>query len=158
LAYVAGRIRAAGGSGAQIFTREAVVLMHERSRGIPRMLSVIADNALVAGFATDQRPIRAAVIEEVCRDLDVDRSVTVDLVPEHDEEPEATGKRGHMLTFTSVGADEAMQAEGHHPTLVSDAGDGAGHEREPGDAALTTVSETAGLESEALKRRRFGFF
>ena len=56
-AYIAGRIRAAGGVGARVFTREAVELIHERSRGIPRTISVIADNALLGGFAAGQRPV-----------------------------------------------------------------------------------------------------
>ena len=55
--YIAGRIRAAGGVGAQVFTREAVALIHERSHGIPRTISVIADNALLGGFAAGQRPV-----------------------------------------------------------------------------------------------------
>ena len=56
-AYLAGRIKAAGGVGAQVFTREAVTLIHERSQGIPRTISVIADNALLSGFALEQRPV-----------------------------------------------------------------------------------------------------
>jgi hypothetical protein len=70
-AYVAGRIRAAGGVGAQTFTREAVILMHERAKGIPRTLSVIADNALLAGFALQRRPVSTQVVLEVCGDLDL---------------------------------------------------------------------------------------
>jgi len=70
-AYVAGRIRAAGGVGAQTFTREAVTLMHERAHGIPRTLNVIADNALVTAFATERRPVNSKVVLEVCRDLDL---------------------------------------------------------------------------------------
>ena len=74
-AYVAGRIRAAGGVGAQTFTREAVTLMHERSRGIPRTLNVIADNALLTAFATAQRPVNTKVVLEVCGDLDLQGGV-----------------------------------------------------------------------------------
>ena len=70
-AYVAGRIRAAGGTGAQTFTREAVLLIHARANGIPRSLNVIADNALLTGFAMGQRPVNTAVVLEVCRDLDL---------------------------------------------------------------------------------------
>ena len=70
-AYVAGRIRAAGGVGAQTFTREAVILMHQRAQGIPRTLSVIADNALLAGFAVARRPVNTQLVEDVCADLDV---------------------------------------------------------------------------------------
>jgi hypothetical protein len=71
VAYVAGRIRAAGGIASQVFTREAVTLMYERSRGVPRTLSVLADNALVSGFATGQRPVGTSVVREVCRDFDL---------------------------------------------------------------------------------------
>jgi|CXWL01.1.fsa_nt_gi general secretion pathway protein A len=67
VAFVAGRIRAAGGTASQVFTREAVALMHERSKGVPRTLSVLADNSLVAGFATGQRPVGTPIVREVCR-------------------------------------------------------------------------------------------
>ena len=70
-AYLTGRIRAAGGVGAQAFTREAVLLIHERARGIPRTVSVIADNALLTGFATGQQPVGTQIVQEVCRDLDL---------------------------------------------------------------------------------------
>jgi type II secretory pathway predicted ATPase ExeA len=69
--YVASRICAAGGNPAQIFTREAVVLVHENSRGIPRTMNVIADNALLGGFAAQQRPVRAGLVSDVCLDFDV---------------------------------------------------------------------------------------
>jgi general secretion pathway protein A len=67
--YLAGRVRSAGGVGAQVFTREAVMLIHQRSRGIPRTVSVIADNALVTAFAVGRKPINSEIIAEVCRDL-----------------------------------------------------------------------------------------
>jgi|SRR5579862_5290264 len=70
MSYIAGRIRAAGGADAHVFTREAVELIHERARGIPRMISVIADNALLGGFAAGERPVSSQVIREVCRDFD----------------------------------------------------------------------------------------
>jgi general secretion pathway protein A len=71
-AYLVGRIRAAGGQGAQVFTREAVALIHERSLGLPRTINVIADNALVSGFALGTRPVGRQVVREVCQDFDLD--------------------------------------------------------------------------------------
>jgi hypothetical protein len=68
-AYIAGRIRIAGGDSATIFTREAVQRIYEHSRGIPRAISVICDNALVSGFALDARPIESAIVVEVCREF-----------------------------------------------------------------------------------------
>jgi general secretion pathway protein A len=70
--YLAGRIRAAGGLGAQVFTREAVALIHDRSHGLPRTINVIADNALVSGFALGTRPVGRQVVAEVCLDFDLD--------------------------------------------------------------------------------------
>ena len=49
-AYLAGRIKAAGGTAAQVFTREAVTTIHKWSGGIPRLISVLADNALLYGI------------------------------------------------------------------------------------------------------------
>jgi general secretion pathway protein A len=69
--YVAGRITAAGGVPAHVFTREAFELVHEYSRGIPRTINVIADNALLGGFAAEQRPVTRPVVLEVCRDFDI---------------------------------------------------------------------------------------
>jgi general secretion pathway protein A len=69
--YLAGRIRAAGGTGPAVFTREAVEFIHACSRGIPRTISVIADNALLGGFAAGVKPVRAAIVKEVCEDFDL---------------------------------------------------------------------------------------
>jgi general secretion pathway protein A len=70
-AYVAGRIKAAGGQAGQVFTREAVALMHERAGGLPRTVNVIADNALVTAFAANHRPVATETILEVCHDFDL---------------------------------------------------------------------------------------
>lgn len=70
-AYVAGRIRAAGGTGAAVFTREAVGVIHRVSRGLPRTINVIADNALLGGFAAGVRPVSSAIVSEVCHDFDL---------------------------------------------------------------------------------------
>jgi general secretion pathway protein A len=70
-AYIASRIRTAGGDPANIFTREAVTLIHEYSHGLPRTISVMCDNALMSGFALDQRPVDGDIVREVCRDFDL---------------------------------------------------------------------------------------
>ena len=69
-AYIAGRIRIAGGDAPRLFTREAVSEIHARARGIPRLVSVICDNALVTGFASGLSRIDRAIILGVCRDFD----------------------------------------------------------------------------------------
>ena len=68
-AYIAGRITIAGGKAAEIFTREAIGTIFERSKGIPRTISVICDNAMVAACASGRVPIGSHVILDVCRDF-----------------------------------------------------------------------------------------
>ena len=75
--YIAARLRVAGGEVTGVFTSDAIHTIHERSGGTPRTVSVICDNALVTGFALDQRPVDRDVVLEVCRDFDF-----VDVVPE----------------------------------------------------------------------------
>ncbi len=78
-AYLAGRIKAAGGVGAQVFTREAVTRIFESAHGIPRTISVIADNALLSAFAQGRRPVNSHVVGEVCRDFDLESVETDEL-------------------------------------------------------------------------------
>jgi general secretion pathway protein A len=52
-----------------LFSLEAVTLVHGYSRGIPRMINVICDNALVSAMAMGTRWVDQTVVAEVCRDL-----------------------------------------------------------------------------------------
>jgi type II secretory pathway predicted ATPase ExeA len=71
-AYVAGRLRIAGAELVhEIFTREAVMAVHRLSRGIPRTISVICENALLGAFAQGRKPVDEAMVLEVSRDFDL---------------------------------------------------------------------------------------
>jgi general secretion pathway protein A len=72
--YVARRLTIAGGDAKSTFTRDAVALVYKASGGIPRLVSVICDNALVSGFALGERQITRQIIAEVCRDFDLGSS------------------------------------------------------------------------------------
>lgn len=69
--YIAARIRLAGGDAGAIFTRDAVIAVHRAAQGIPRTINVICDNALLAGYATGERPVHVDLVEEVCADFDL---------------------------------------------------------------------------------------
>jgi general secretion pathway protein A len=84
-AYIASRIKTAGGTPSRLFTRESVALIHEYSRGIPRTISVICDNALVSGMALDRRPVDRAVVLEVCEDFRLRRGDVEAAKPFHEE-------------------------------------------------------------------------
>lgn len=74
--YIMTRVAVAGGNAPTIFTREAVYLIYDHSRGIPRTVSVICHNALISAFAMNRKPITADVIREVCEDFDLHAAVT----------------------------------------------------------------------------------
>jgi general secretion pathway protein A len=70
-AYITSRVAVAGGTASKLFTREAVISIHEHSQGIPRTISVICHNALISAFALNQQPVRTDTVLEVCRDFDL---------------------------------------------------------------------------------------
>jgi len=72
-AYIASRVRTAGGESARLFTREAVMAIHDYSRGIPRTINVICDNALLSGFALGRQPVGRQIVMDVIRDFDLRR-------------------------------------------------------------------------------------
>jgi general secretion pathway protein A len=89
-AYIAGRLRIAGGEPAKIFTREAVLAIHDASQGVPRTINVICDNALIGGFAAQEHPVTRALVDEVCRDFDFKRAPLAEALPEPSSQPTDT--------------------------------------------------------------------
>ena len=77
-AYISGRLRIAGGVPEKIFTREAVMRIHEASAGIPRTINVLCDNSMIGGFAAQVKPISVRLVEEVCKDFDLGSGSEVD--------------------------------------------------------------------------------
>ena len=70
-AYISGRITSAGGAPSNVFTREAVGLITQYARGLPRTINVISDNALLGGFAAGKRPVTREIVRQVCLDFDI---------------------------------------------------------------------------------------
>jgi general secretion pathway protein A len=68
-AYISHRISMAGGVPSRMFSRDAVILIHEYAHGIPRTVNVICDNALTTTMALGRDLVNRSVITEVCRDL-----------------------------------------------------------------------------------------
>ena len=69
--YIAARITIAGGRADALFTRDAVIAIHEGAKGLPRTISVICDNALVTGFAAGAKPVGRDIVSGVCADFNL---------------------------------------------------------------------------------------
>lgn len=104
-AYITTRVRVAGGDAARLFTRDAVILIHERSRGIPRTVSVICDNALVTGFGLGRRPVDREMVLEVVRDFDFQVDSTATPSPQATAEPEVETRTSQPIVNESRSAD-----------------------------------------------------
>ena len=65
--YIAFRLEAVG-SPRPLFTQEACSLIASASGGIPRMINVLCDTALVYGFANDLKVISDQLVREVIAD------------------------------------------------------------------------------------------
>ena len=97
--YIVYRLESAGASRTDLFTEDAVDLIHEKSRGIPRSVNVLCDAALVYGFADELENISREVVENVVRDREMD-GVVPDSVPAPEEgpvpSPEEAGDNGFL--------------------------------------------------------------
>ncbi|WP_240193491.1 ExeA family protein [Desulfobulbus alkaliphilus] len=67
--YILFRLRHAGARHFNIFSEEAIALIHEMSQGTPRLINIICDHALLTGFAENKPVIDAELIQESVDDL-----------------------------------------------------------------------------------------
>jgi type II secretory pathway predicted ATPase ExeA len=65
--YIQHRLVQAGGS-AEVFGPDTFALVYEASRGVPRLINLVCDTALVYGYGEEQATIGARLIEQVIAD------------------------------------------------------------------------------------------
>ena len=71
--YVAERLHIAGANGEPIFSTEAIESIYNYARGIPRVINVLCEHALINAYIDQQRPVPAQLIDEVAREFELDR-------------------------------------------------------------------------------------
>ena len=67
-AYMRHRIKVAGGQDALLFDDASCDSVFRYSRGIPRLINLLSDGALVYGFAEQRHRLDAGIVEDVARD------------------------------------------------------------------------------------------
>jgi general secretion pathway protein A len=80
-AYVRHRLRLAG-AGRVPFLPQAIERVHAHSRGTPRLINTICDNALFEGFVARARDIDDRAVDRVARDLGLDATPPPPPAPE----------------------------------------------------------------------------
>ncbi len=71
--YVAERLHIAGANGEPIFSTEAIESIYNYARGIPRVINVLCEHALINAYIDQRRPVPAQLIDEVAREFELDR-------------------------------------------------------------------------------------
>lgn len=101
--YIEHRLKVAGASGG-IFTPSAVREIFHQSTGVPRLINVVADRALLAAYTQDTRSI--------------DRRLVRRAAAEVYGKPRGAGWKGHLAAATTVAALGALAfASWHYATL-----------------------------------------
>ena len=67
--YVDERMRLAGYTGKGVFKRGALKRLHELTGGVPRLVNVLCDGALLAGYSREHASLDGGMIDEVAREL-----------------------------------------------------------------------------------------
>jgi general secretion pathway protein A len=66
--YIYHRLQKAGVQAQNIFRPEAIKSIYENSKGIPRVINILCDTALVYGFAEEQKEISEKLIMSIVND------------------------------------------------------------------------------------------
>jgi len=81
--YIEKRLTVAGATY-PVFTSRAIKKIFLYSKGIPRVINLICDNALFFGFGHQKRHIGCTIIQQVVQELHIDGIEQVEQPPSHD--------------------------------------------------------------------------
>ncbi len=72
--YILHRLKLVSSNGVDIFTPEAVDLIYAHSAGIPRLINLVCDSALLSGYIYDKKHITGDIIKEVIKERDFNQA------------------------------------------------------------------------------------
>ena len=67
--YVRHRLRVAADADCDLFTDRALREVHRRSRGVPRLVNLLCDRALLAGYAANEKEIGTDLVGQAAREI-----------------------------------------------------------------------------------------
>jgi general secretion pathway protein A len=69
--YISERLRIAGSAGGDIFSLEAIEAIHRYACGIPRVINLLSEHAMINAFAEGCKPVPGEIVEEAARDFNL---------------------------------------------------------------------------------------
>lgn len=107
--YIHGRLRIAG-TTSEIFLPDAIQLIHRASHGIPRLINLICENALIFAYVDQLRQVPASVAFAAIQDLNLDDSASMLYEPSQDSTLELRSRSG-MLRPSGAGDTASLAAD-----------------------------------------------
>src|SRR2546421_1704104 len=77
--YIAQRLRIAGATGGTILTSEAIERLHKYACGVPRVINVLSDHAMINAFVEDRKFVTPQMVDEAAREFELSASAPDDL-------------------------------------------------------------------------------
>ena len=59
-------------NGEPIFSKEAIETVHLYSRGIPRVVNLLCEHAMINAYVDNMRPVPARLVEDVAKEFSLD--------------------------------------------------------------------------------------
>src|SRR6266567_1536918 len=87
--YVKERLRIAGNAGGEIFSPAAIEVVHRHAAGIPRIINLLCEHALISAFVEHSKTVSEKMVEEVAGDFDLREA--------NREAPKAANSGGHPV-------------------------------------------------------------
>jgi len=69
IAYIKHRLAKAAIKDTKVFTQGALKKIAKEAKGIPRILNILCDNALITGFGYQKKPVNSKILKEVIGDF-----------------------------------------------------------------------------------------
>jgi len=76
-AYIQSRLQIAGANGKPVFEPKAMDAVHFYSRGIPRIMNLLCENALTSAYENQVQPVPARIVAEIAHEFQFDDSKLV---------------------------------------------------------------------------------
>jgi general secretion pathway protein A len=74
LEYIRFRLLKAGSSPDSVFDSRSLRAIAKKAKGIPRVINILCDNALITAFGYQRKPVSRKIVKEVIRDLEGSRT------------------------------------------------------------------------------------
>jgi general secretion pathway protein A len=113
--YISHRLEIGGGDRFDIFDKETIELIAVYSRGIPRLINILCDSALVYGFADELETISTPILDNVYEELKALGTFT-----DYDAKPSASPPTPKPVVAVSATSDRHIRLLEGNVKLLDD--------------------------------------